>query len=100
MFIVTSNNNDIISFFSILEFQSLIFSQRKSRKVVGGKKEVLQEEEAQEIFIPQIISTIKNKVDLLGKQILNMIILDSITITTMDRIPHQITIKHKLEVVF
>ena len=91
---------DIISFFSILEFQSLIFSQRTNKKVVGGKKEVLHDKEVRKILIPQIISSIKNKDDLLGQQILNMIILDSITITTMDRMPQQITIRHKVEVVF
>ena len=67
---------------------------------MGGKKEVLHEKEVRNILIPQIISSIKNKDDLLGQQILNMIILDSITITTMDRMPQQITIRHKVEVVF
>ena len=67
---------------------------------MGGKKEVLHEKEVQKILIPQIILSIKNKDDLLGQQILNMIILDLITITTMDRMPQQITIRHKVEVVF
>lgn len=67
---------------------------------MGGKKEVLHEKEVRKILIPQIISSIKNKDDLLGQQILNMIILDLITITTMDRMPQKITMRHKVEVVF
>ena len=67
---------------------------------MGGQKEVLHEKEVQKNIIPQIISSIKNKDDLLGQQILNMIILDSITITTMDRMPQKITMRNKVEVVF